>query len=151
MDRHKSDTFAQLEDALKAGNEEQTGKVNIQTGNNSTVFFAPNGKVEAFYNTEPNAASSLIPCPECGRRVSRYAECCPGCGLNVEKFFRLMTEARKREKFIKVFSIALIVSLCGFGMKLFGYDPFGWLGEVFVFGSLFTAIAAGKLIESGKI
>lgn len=151
MDRHKNDKFAQLEEALKAGSEQQAGRVNIQTGNNSPVFFAQNGKVEAFYSTEPTVASSLIPCPECGRRVSRYAECCPNCGLNVEKYFRLITEAMKRDKFIKVFSVALVVASCGLGMKLFGYDPLGWLGEVFVFGSLLTAIAASKLIDTEKI
>ncbi len=151
MDRHKSDRFSQLEDALKSGKAEQSRGVNIQTGNNSPVVYAPHGKVEAYYNTEPAPSDALIPCPHCSRRVSRNAESCPGCGLNVEKYFRLIVAAQQREKFIKVFSVALFGVVFGISLKFFDYDPFGWLGEVFIFGSMITAVTAGKLIVDERI
>lgn len=151
MDRVGGNAFDKLEAALKSGQTDKTAEVSISTGNNSPVYYAPNGKIDAFYNTEAAQGDALIPCPHCSRRVSRNAESCPGCGLNVEKHFQQIFHSQQQAKFLKLFILAMLGVIFGIALKVFGYDPVGWLGEVFIFGGMLTAIAGGKLIESGKI
>lgn len=145
MDRHKGDRLSQLEDTLKdtlrVGETDHAEGISIQTGNNSPVFYAPHGKVVAYYNTEPAPNNTLIQCPECSRRVSRNAESCPGCGLNVKEHFVRLHREQARGRLVKGALIGVSIAAVGYAAVHYLPDRLSFIGLPMMLIGLFLAAA----------
>lgn len=108
-------------------NQRIDGDGNIQAGGNVHIHSGP--------SFDPRN-SNLMPCPACGRQVSRIADQCPDCADNLAMRRRVVAEKAWNERRSRIMLNLITVAVCAYGvgqlfpsiqfpaMILFGFTVF---------------------------